>query len=143
MANSFLYTAHKFLITFTITGVVIDTQPWDRWEGGAHTSETGNYPAGGMVPSIAYSGVSKRETATLQRAYDDILVASFSAIDAAVGQPCAVAVKPKKARAATPGVGPNYTGIIKTVTGPPSNSTDSAIAMFVVMVELDEDVIFS
>jgi hypothetical protein len=144
MASTFLYTSHKFLITFSIPGVTIDTKPWDKFEGAAHSNDTQNYPAGGIAPSIAVSGVGKREQATLQRAFDDILVASHNAIDAATGQACSIAVKPLKSRGAQPGVGPNFTGIIRTVTGQPAaDSTSSTIAMFAVIVELDEDVIWS
>lgn len=135
-----LYTANKFKLSLSIPGLTIDSKSWDKFSGGGHTAETQNYPPGGMQPSLAVGGVSKRNQATLERARDDTLIASEIALDGAVNSPCSVGVTPLKNATTTAGNQRTYTGVIREVTPPDQDSTSSSISMYQIVIELDEPI---
>ena len=135
-----LYTSRNFKISLSIPGLTIDNQAWDKFQGGGHAAETQNYPPGGMQPSLAVGGVTKRNTATLERAWDDVLIGAFIAIDGSLNSPCTVGVTPLKSATTTAGNQRTYTGIIKEVNPPDSDSTSSTVAMLQVVIELNEPI---
>lgn len=135
-----LYTSHDSIITFSVPGVTLDRRSWDKFQGGAHQADTQNYPPGGHAPSVAVSGVTKRDTATLERAWDDVLIGAYMALDAAVGGPCAIGVTPSKTASTKAANRRSYTGVIKEVKPPDNDSTSSSISQLQIVIELNEPI---
>lgn len=135
-----LYTSANSKIMVKVSGVTIDNQTWDKFSGAGHTSETSVYNPGGMVSSVAVQGVTKRSPATLERAWDDTLIGSYLDLDRALNQPVSITVTPLKNRTTSGPAKRTFTGILKEVTPPGSDSTSSTIEMLSITVELNEPV---
>lgn len=135
-----LYTKNQFKISFSIPGVSLDNKSWDKFSGGSHKAETGTYNPGGMAPAVAHGGATKRNTATLERAWDDTLIGAFLSIDNATNGPCSVRVTPLKNSNTTASAGFSYTGIISEVVPPDEDSTSSDVQMLQVVIELNEPI---
>ena len=134
-----LYTSRNSKIVVSVAGVTIDSQSWDKFSGAGRTSDTGNYPAGGMKPSVPYAGVSKRNQATISRAWDDKLIGAYLALDGAIGGPVSIQVTPLQNRTTAASAKRSFTGILKDVNPPESDSTSSTIQMLEIVCELAED----
>lgn len=136
-----VFTSNQGRVSVSIPGVTIDNVSWDKFDGGGRSADTQNYPPGGMQPSIATGGVTKRGQTTIERAWDDTLIGAYMALDAAVNGPIACSLTPLR-NASTPVPekpgGFNYTGVLREVTRPPFDSTSSAIGKLVIVAELNE-----
>jgi hypothetical protein len=135
-----LYTSNNFKISLSVPSVTIDNKSWDKFQGGGRVAETSSHNPGGMEPAVAVSGVTKRNQATLERAWDDVLIGAFIGLDGAVGSPCAVAVTPLRTPTTTAGRQRAYTGVIREVTPPEQDSTSSSISMLQIVIELNEPI---
>jgi hypothetical protein len=133
-----IYTSEKFHLAVSVPGVTIDSQSWDKLSGAGRTSDTQNYPPGGLKPSVATSGVTKRNPATISRAWDDTLIGAYGDLDNAVGGPITITVQPLANAITSVGKARTYTGVIKSVTPPEQDSTSSSISMLEIEVELNE-----
>jgi hypothetical protein len=133
-----IYTSRNSKILVNVAGVTIDTQSWDKFSGAGRTADTSNYPAGGMVPSVPVQGVTKRNPCTIERAWDDVLIGAQFDLDGAVNGPISVSVTPLQNRT-TPGPAKRtFTGILKEVNPPDSDSTSSTVQMLSIVCELAE-----
>lgn len=135
-----IYTSNQFKISFSVPGVTIDNKSWDKFAGGDHEAETQNFPPGGMEPSIAVGGISKRNQATLERAWDDTLIGAWRNLDGAVNSPCSIGITSLKKRGTKVGNQHSFTGIVRSVKRPDQDTTSSSIAMLQVVIELNEPV---
>jgi hypothetical protein len=136
-----IFTSNMGRVAVSVPGVTIDSKSWDKFEGAERSADTQNYPAGGMVPSIATGGVTKRGPATISRAWDDTLISSYLALEAAINSAVSVSLTPLS-NAVTVAAGKpsgfNYTGVLKSVSRPNYDSTSSSIAMLEIVCELNE-----
>lgn len=135
-----VYTSRQAKISLSIPGVSLDSKSWDKFSGGGHEAETGQYNPGGMAPAVAHAGVSKRNQITLERGDDDTLIGLRAALDAAVNQPCSVGVTPLKSQSVAAGKQTTYTGIVRSVSPPDNDSTSSSVRMIQVVIEADEPI---
>lgn len=136
-----IYTSNQAFITLSVPGVTLDNKSWDKFSGGGRTADTQNFPPGGMQPSVATGGVTKRNQITLERAWDDTLIGAALTLDAAVNGPCATGVVPlQNATTTVPAGLRNFTGVIKEVTWPENDSTSSSISMLSVVIEPNEPI---
>jgi hypothetical protein len=133
-----LYTSANSKILVTVAGVTIDSSSWDKFSGAGHTSDTSTYNAGGMVPAVPVQGVTKRSPATLERAWDDTLVSAYYDLDGALNNAISVSVTPLQNRSTSGPAKRSFTGILKEVTAPDSDSTASTVQMLTIICELAE-----
>lgn len=135
-----LYTSNQSLIVVSVVGVTLDSKSWDKFSGAGHTMDTQNYPPGGMQPSIATGGVSKRNTAAISRAWDDTLIGMYLDLDNALGAAFSCSVAPLKNKSSSASAKRSFTGILKEVNPPESDSSSSTVQMLELVVELNETI---
>lgn len=135
-----IYTKRQAKITLSVPGVTIDNKSWDKFSGGGHEADTGNYPPGGMQPSQATQGVTKRNQATVERAYDDVLIGAYLGLDGSVNMPCSVGVTPLRTATTSAGSQRTFTGLIRSVAPVDTDSTSSDVQMLIVVIELNEPI---
>lgn len=133
-----LYTSANSKILVSVPGITIDNKSWDKFSGAGHTADTGNYAAGGMVPSVPTAGVSKRNPATIERVWDDTLIGIYFALDGNLNGAISLQVIPLQNRTTSGPSKRSFTGIIKEVTPPDSDSTSSTVQMLQIIAELAE-----
>lgn len=138
--SGMLYTSANSQIVVSVSGVKIDNQTWDKFSGAGHTMDTSTYNAGNMAPAIAIGGVSKRASATIERAWDDTLISTYLNLDGAVGSPVSIKINPLKNRSTFGPASRSFTGLLKEVNPPESDSTSSTIQMLSIVVELNETI---
>lgn len=135
-----LYTSANSKILVTVQGVTIDNQTWDKFSGAGHTSETSVYNPGALANAVAVQGVTKRSPATLERAWDDTLIGALLNLDGSLNQPVSISVTPLKNRTTNAAAKRSFTGILKEVNPPDSDSTASTVQMLSLIVELNEPI---
>lgn len=135
-----IYTSNQGKIAVSVPGVTLDNKSWDKFEGAMRSADTQNYPPGGMQPSIATGGVTKRSSATIQRAWDDTLIGAFISLEDAINGPFSCTFTPMQNATTTAAANFTYTGILKEVNRPNYDSTSSTIAQLELVVELNEPI---
>lgn len=137
-----IYAANQWRIQVNVDGVKLDSVSWDKASGGDIVAENQTYNPGGMGPQITTGGIRKRNDITVDRVWSDALIGKFIKLDNAAGiAATTVSLTPiksdKKTSASHPIV---YTGVLKQVTRPPSDSSSSTLESLSLVVSLNETI---
>jgi hypothetical protein len=121
----------QFKVTVSITGVTMDTDPWDTTTGGDTDSTETKYRPGGMAPEVSLGGSVSVANLVLTRNFmagrDDTLIADLRS--AAGKKPASVTIQPLDGDGNPFGTGETFKGILQRVRGPQPDSMSQDAAM--------------
>lgn len=135
-----IYTSNQWRIQVSVAGVGLDSVSWDKASGGEIVADNQTYNPGNMAPQVTVGGLRKRGDLTVERVWSDALIGKFVALDAAAGVANATVkltpIKADRKTAASPPI--TYTGVVKQVTRPQSDSSASTLETLAVIVSVNE-----
>jgi hypothetical protein len=129
------YRVDQFKAQLNVSGVSLDLQSWDTFDGGDVDPQMEEFIPGGMGDQVAMGGFQKRQPITLTRAWDTTLIGAYIQLDAASGvAPFTLALSTLATDKTTVAAKTTYTGVLGKVTQPARKNDDSKAGMLTVVL---------
>jgi hypothetical protein len=113
------------------TGKMVKYGIWDKWDGGGVDSDSSNYYPGGMAPPVALGGRTTTDNVTISRLYrlerDHQHIQEW--VNAAGKSAAILTRQPLDINGNVFGKPQVYNAVLKKVTPPPLDSTQSGAAI--------------
>jgi hypothetical protein len=121
----------RFKVTVSVTGVAMDTDPFDAQTGGDTDSTETKYRPGGMAPEVSLGGAVSTANIVITRNFalgrDDVLMAPLR--NAAGKKQASCTVQPLDGDGNSFGTPWTFSGVLQRVRGPQPDSMSQDPAM--------------
>jgi len=134
-----LYRSDQARIQVQVAGVQLDNVSWDKLDGGDNVAPSTQHLPGGMQPAIEMGGIARRNQMTVERAWSDLLIGAYRALDNGSGRLRTTVTYTVLDANANPVAGSTltYTGVVLETRRPGYDSSSSSPAMLVLTIGLD------
>lgn len=119
MSPTRYYRTDQAAIHVKLSAITIDDESWDVLDGGDNVAQNKIVHPGGMQPMVSLGGVPIRSEITVERAWSDVLIAAYKALDAAAGgEPIEVGYIQLNGPGRPQGTIFGYTGVLLSASRP-------------------------